>query len=171
MADDKIVWVDRLFAEHGGHIKRFFLRRVSRREDAEELAQEVFQRLLRVPDTSMILKPQAYLYTVANNLLREYRSQERRERGSYDLDDPAVQEELADLPGFGGEVDLERRKKVLLGLLRDLPPKCQAVIVMHYFHDMTYEEIAARLEISPHMVKKYVTRALKHFRLHMAGWR
>jgi len=171
MADDKKDWVGRLFAERGGHIKRFFLRRGARPEDAEELAQEVFQRMLRVPAASMILEPERYLFTVANNLLKEYRSQEYRERGSFDVDDPAIQDELADLPGFSTEVDLERRKKVLLEILRDLPPKRQAVIVMHYFHDMTYEEIAERLDISPHMVKKHVTTALKHFRLRMAGWR
>jgi len=170
MADDTKDWLDRLFSDHGAAVKRFFLWRVPRRDDAEDLAQEVFCRMQRV-DPSTIRDPQAYLFKVANNLLSEYRTQERRERGTQDVDDPAVQDELADLPGFGAEVDLERRKKVLVELVRRLPPKCQAVIVMHYFHDMTYEEIAERLGISTHMVKKYVTRALTYFRLRMAGWR
>jgi RNA polymerase sigma factor (sigma-70 family) len=170
MTDDTRDWLDRLFSDHGGAVKRFFLRRVPRPDDAEDLAQEVFYRMQRI-DPSTIRDPQAYLFTVANNLLGEYRSQERRERGAHDADDPAVQDELADLPGFSAEVDLERRKKILLHLVRQLPPKCQAVIVMHYFHDMTYEEIAKHLDISPHMVKKYVTKALTRFRLRMARWR
>jgi len=36
---------------------------------------------------------------------------------------------------------------------------------------MNYEEIAARLDITTHMVKKYVTKGLAHFRLRMARWR
>ena len=34
--------------------------------------------MLRIPDTDSIRNPEAYLFTVANNLLREHGVQERR---------------------------------------------------------------------------------------------
>jgi len=156
--------------DHVPWLKRYLGKRLRRPQDVDDLVQEVYLRMLRVPDDSMIQNPHAYLITVANNLLKEHWSQERRERGAFDVDDPALQDELGVLPGFGAGLDLEARKRILLRALRELPPKCQAVIVMHYFHDMSYDEIAARLEMTPHNVKKYVTKGLKHFRLRMARW-
>ena len=51
MAETKKTMVARLFAEHRGALQAFLSRRVRRRPDAAELAQEVYVRLLRVPDT------------------------------------------------------------------------------------------------------------------------
>lgn len=157
--------------DHVPWLRGYLAKRLRRPQDVDDLAQEVYLRMLRVPDDNMIENPQAYLITVANNLLKEHWTQEARDRGAFDVDDPALQDELGVLPGFGAGLDLEARKKILLRVLRELRPKCQAVIVMHYFYDMNYEEIAARLGITTHMVKKYVTKGLALFRLRMARWR
>ena len=61
MAETKRTVVARLFAEHGGALQAFLYRRVRRRPDAAELAQEVYVRLLRVPDIEAIRDPGAYL--------------------------------------------------------------------------------------------------------------
>jgi DNA-directed RNA polymerase specialized sigma24 family protein len=79
MAETKKALVARLFAEHRGALQAFLYRRVRRRPDAAELAQEVYVRLLRVPDIGAIRDPGAYLYTVASNLARDLA---RRERSS-----------------------------------------------------------------------------------------
>ena len=46
--------------------------RARRQPEAGDLAQEVYLRMLRVPDMEAVRNPEAYLYTVANNLAREY---------------------------------------------------------------------------------------------------
>jgi DNA-directed RNA polymerase specialized sigma24 family protein len=48
MAETKRTVVARLFAEHRGALQAFLNRRVRRRPDAADLAQEVYVRLLRV---------------------------------------------------------------------------------------------------------------------------
>ena len=65
MAETKKTVVARLFAEHRGALQAFLYRRVRRRPEAAELAQEVYVRILRVPDIGAIRDPGAYLYTVA----------------------------------------------------------------------------------------------------------
>jgi len=40
--------------------------------DVPDLIQEVFLRLLRVPDRETIRNPQAYLYTIAGHVLHQY---------------------------------------------------------------------------------------------------
>ncbi|TGQ74193.1 RNA polymerase subunit sigma, partial [Mesorhizobium sp. M8A.F.Ca.ET.207.01.1.1] len=55
-------------------LRGFFLRRGSAREDAEDLAQEVYLRLLRSTGehADAVENPEAYLFTVAANLAREH---------------------------------------------------------------------------------------------------
>src|SRR5215470_17851125 len=167
MAETKKALVARLFAEHGGALQAFLYRRVRRRPEAAELAQEVYVRILRVPDLATIRDPGAYLYTVASNLARD---QARRERHgvALDVDEPLVQEQLAELPALAGQLDEEQRIKRLREVLQQLPPKCHAAVVLQYWHGLSYEEIAQRLGVSAHMVKKYLSQALVHCRRRMA---
>jgi RNA polymerase sigma-70 factor (ECF subfamily) len=168
MAGSKKALVERLFAEHGGALRAFFYRRVRRQPEAADLAQEVYLRLLRVPDIDSIRNPEAYLFTVASNLAKEHAVRERHLSGALDIEEPAVQEQLADLPGFGSLLDTDARVKRLREVLKELPPKCQAAVAMQYWQGLSYAEIGQQLDISPHMVKKYLSRALAHCRRRMA---
>jgi RNA polymerase sigma-70 factor (ECF subfamily) len=160
--------VERLFAEQGGLLQAFLFRRVRSRPDAAELAQEVYLRMLRIPDMGAIRNPESYLYTVASNLAKEHARHERKDAGTLDIDDPLVQEQLAELPPFAGQLDAEQRIKRLREVLQQLPPRCHAAVVLQYWHGLSYEEIAQRLGVSTHMVKKYLSRALTHCRRRMA---
>jgi len=167
MAETKKTVVARLFAEHRGALQAFLYRRVRQRPVAAELAQEVYVRILRVPDIGAIRDLGAYLYTVASNLARDHARRERQDGTVLDVDDPLVQEELAELPGFAGQLDAEQRIKRLSEVLHQLPPKCHAAVVMQYWQGLSYEEIAGRLGVSTHMVKKYLSQAMVHCRRRM----
>lgn len=169
MAETKRTLVERLFAEHGRALQAFLFRRVRRDPDAAELAQEVYLRMLRVADLGAIRNPEAYLYTVASNLAKEHARHERQDGAALDVDDPVVQEQLAELPAFASELDTERRIKRLREVLQQLPPKCQAAVMLQYWQGLSYEEIAVRLGVSSHMVKKYLSQALVHCRRRMVS--
>jgi RNA polymerase sigma-70 factor (ECF subfamily) len=166
MSETKQALVERLFARHGIALRAFFYQRVRRRPDAADLAQEVYVRMLRISDIDAIRNPEAYLYTVASNLAKEQRVLEQRGANTIDVEDAA--ELLADLTPVSGEIDTERRIKRLREVLRQLPPKCQAAVVLHYWRGMSYGAIAPQLGISTHMVKKYLSQALAHCRRRMA---
>jgi RNA polymerase sigma-70 factor (ECF subfamily) len=168
MAELKKNLVERLFAEHRGALQAFLYRRVRRHPDAAELAQEVYVRMLRVPDMTTVRNPEAYLYAVASNLAKEHAHRVPHDHKMIDIDDPLVQEQLSELPAFGGQLDREQRIRRLREVLRQLPPKCQAVVALQYWHGLSYEEIAQRLGISSNMVKKYLSQALVHCRRRMA---
>jgi RNA polymerase sigma-70 factor (ECF subfamily) len=55
-----------------------------------------------------------------------------------------------------------RRVAGLRTVLAQLSPKCRAAVILQYRHGLTYQEIGERLNVSPHMVKKYLTQALAH---------
>jgi len=79
-----------------------------------------------------------------------------------------VQEELAELPLLDRDIDHEQRVTRLREVIEQLPAKCQAVVILHYWHGQNYEEIALRLGVSVNMIKKYVSQALEHCRKRMA---
>ncbi len=168
MSEIKKSLVERLFAEHGGALQAFLYRRVRRHPEAAELAQEVYVRMLRVPDMTKVRNPEAYLYAVASNLAKEHARRTPDYSKVIDIEDPLVQEQLADLPAFGGQLDREERIKRLREVLSQLSPKCQAAVELQYWHGMSYEEIAERLGVSTNMVKKYLSQALMHCRRRMA---
>lgn len=168
MADPKKGLVERLFAEHGRALQAFFYRRIRTKSDAPDLAQEVYVRMLRVSDMAAIRNPELYLYTVANNLVKEHAVLDRWRASSVDLDEATVQQQLGELPVFDGQLDTTQRVTRLRTVLAQLPPKCRAAVVLYYRHDLSYQEIADRLGVSSHMVKKYLAQALGHCRRRMA---
>jgi RNA polymerase sigma factor (sigma-70 family) len=168
MGETKHTLMERLFAEQGGGLRAFLSRRVRKTGDVAELAQEVYVRMLRLEDPSLIENPEAYLYTVASNLAKEHSRLEGRAASALDIDDPWVQQQLAELPSFGAELDTQQRIKRLQEVLGQLPAKCHAAVVLQYWHGLSYDEIAQRLGVSAHMVKKYLSQAMVHCRKRMA---
>ena len=168
MSEPKSSFVERLFAEHASALRAFFRRRIQTKADAQDLAQEVYLRMLRVADQEAIRNPVLYLYTVANNLVKEHAVLDRRQASSIDIEDIAAHEQLERLPAFDGELDQAQRTARLLVVLRQLSPKCQAAVALRFTEDLSYREVAMRLGVSAQMAKKYVARALTHCRRRMA---
>jgi RNA polymerase sigma factor (sigma-70 family) len=168
VADPKPSLVVRLFAEHRGALLAFFRRRIRSKADAQDLAQEVYLRMLRVSDQEAIRDPVPYLYTVANNLLKEHAVLDRRRPTGIGIEEVATHEELETPPAFDAELDLEQRVARLRVVLKQVRPKWQAAVELHFTHGLSYREIASRLGVSPQMAKKYVAQALLHCRRRMA---
>jgi RNA polymerase sigma factor (sigma-70 family) len=170
MAEGKSELVERLFVAHRGALQAFFLRRVRQRSDASDLAQEVYLRMLRVKDTTAIHDTEAYLYSVASNLAKEHAASSGRRGVSVDVADATIEEQLAQLPSFEGEILTAQQMKRLRVVLRGLPPRCHAAVVLQYVHGQSHQQIAERLQVSPRMVKQYVAQALGLCRRRMASW-
>ena len=168
VVDPKPSLVERLFAEQRGALQAFFRRRIRSKADAPDLAQEVYLRMLRINDQDAIRNPVLYLYTVANNLVKEHAVLDRRQASSIDIDEVATHEQLETLPAFDGEFDAAQRVARLRVVLRQLRPKCQAAVALRFTHGLSYREVAIRLGVSPQMAKKYVAQALSHCRRRMA---
>ena len=168
VADPKPSLVERLFAEHRGALQTFFQRRIRSKADAPDLAQEVYVRMLRISDQEAIRNPVHYLYTVANNLVKEHAVLDRRQASGIDIDEAPAHEELETLPAFDGDLDTTQRVTRLGVVLKQLRPKCRAAVELRFTHGLSYRAIATHLGVSPQMAKKYVTQALGHCRRRMA---
>jgi RNA polymerase sigma-70 factor (ECF subfamily) len=167
-AEPKPSLVERLFAEHRGALQTFFGRRIRSKADAADLAQEVYIRMLRIGDQEAIRNPVHYLYTVANNLVKENAALDRRQASGIDIDQAPAHERLETLPEFDGDLDASQRVARLGVVLQQLRPKCRAAVELRFTHGLSFREIAMHLGVSPQMAKKYVAQALVHCRRRMA---
>jgi RNA polymerase sigma-70 factor (ECF subfamily) len=87
------------------------------------------------------------------------------------VEDAGFPEMLSEVIPYPDLVDKAQRTKRLREVLRQLPAKCQAAVIMRHWHELSYEEIAQKLDISANMVKKYLAHALAHCRRRMSRLR
>src|SRR5208282_5858785 len=118
------------FRDHAAELHRFLARRVAHAQDADDLAQEVFARLLRVRDADLVRNPLSYLLGIATHVVREFRQHKQHERVLFDS---AVADELCDDPeraaayGIAEQLELQER---LERALSQLPPAHQLVLLL-----------------------------------------
>jgi DNA-directed RNA polymerase specialized sigma24 family protein len=135
VSEPKSSFVERLFAERARALQGFFRRRIQTKADAQDLAQEVYLRMLQISDQAAIRNPVLYLYTVANNLAKEYAVLDRRRASSIDIETVETHEQLERLPAFDGELDQAQRTARLLVVLKHFSPKCQAAVALRFTLD------------------------------------
>lgn len=128
--------------------------------DADDLAQEVFLRMLRYDRAELVTHPQAYLFRIAANVLAEWST-----RASWRQ--PHAAAWLADLTD---ERDPEREctseddKAELERAIGMLPPRSREILRLHYDGGLTHEAIAARLGVTRRIVKRDLIRAYADLR-------
>src|SRR5258708_25288709 len=135
-AEQKPSLVERLFAEHRAALQTFFLRRIRTKSDAADLAQEVYVRMLRIGDQEAIRNPVHYLYTVANNLVKEHAALDRRQASGIDIDEAPAHQALETLPAFDGELDATRRGARRGGVVKPPRPRCRAPAGLRFPHGL-----------------------------------
>lgn len=147
---------------------RFLLSRLDSKSTAQDLAQEAYLRLLRVERQHLIRQPSAYLFRIAANLVYEFRLKESRNRGVVSLDRlKELNLEPRSPQDFGAgsenpehEMELANMLRRIRKALENMPPLYAAVLVLCKRDGLSHQEIADKLGISIHTVRKYLTRAV-----------
>ena len=143
----------------------YFGRRVANPAEAEDLTQDVFERVLRRLESGPIRNADSYVFTIAINLLRDRARSVRRRGVEQPLPSDAVAE-FADVLA----VELSPERVVLakstleevLAALGELPQRTRAILYMYRFENLKIREIAEMYAISPSAVEKQVAKALVH---------
>lgn len=144
------------FQEWHQPLRRFLLRRrAGSAADIEDIAQEVFLRLLRYDRSELIDHPQAYLYKIAANVSAEWAA-----RSSRNLPHSAEWlVELVDAIDPETEAGHRTAEAELQGAITALPARQREIVRLHFGEGMTYEDIATHLDLTRRVVKRDLARA------------
>jgi len=152
--------VAKLFVDQQDRLQRYLRARLSSADDAAELAQEAYLRLLRVQRKDLIRHPRAYLFRIARNLIHELYTG-RRLAADEDAEPDLL---IADEPSPEELANLAARREMVRRAVRELPEKCQAALALHLQEGLTHAEIGERMNLSRQMVQKYLAQGLAHCR-------
>ncbi|MEI6450986.1 MAG: sigma-70 family RNA polymerase sigma factor, partial [Actinomycetes bacterium] len=149
----------RLVTDYQTAIYNLAWRLVHDREDARDIAQEVFLKAYRqIPRIEGELHLWAWLYRVTVNACWDHlRAGSRR---PILLDDPGV---AADQKAGDGE-DQAEMARLFSASLAQLPPKQQAALLLKDVHGLQHSDIAAALGISRGSSEVLLFRARRSFR-------
>ena len=154
---------------YGRGLRRFLAVRLRNVDDVPDLAQEVYLRLLRVSHQEAIRNPEAYLFTVANHVLYQYSIHRTTKVEFIDITEATA--ELLSPPGEEPLARAENSERVerLQKILKRLPPRVGAALVMHRIGGYTVQEVANELGVARETAKKYLSRAAEHCRKTRCG--
>lgn len=152
-------------ASHGDQLRRFLLARVRNPADVPDIAQEVYLRMLRVPNAESIRSPEAYLFTVAQHVVHQHTLRQSTLPPAVELS--RLLEPLQSLPDSNPEerTVAQQCADLLQASLDRLAPRTRAAFMLHRRDGLSFDEIGARLGLSRPMVKKHILKALIQLRL------
>jgi RNA polymerase sigma factor (sigma-70 family) len=146
----------------------YFSKRVLSRNEAEDLTQEVFVRLLHHPDRHNGQTVDAYVFTIAANLLRD---RAKSVSGAYDRASQNV-DLLVETNQYSPSLIEDRDpERVLVGkeaiedvleALGELGERTRDVFILARLEAMQHREIAEIYGISVSSVEKMIMKAMVH---------
>lgn len=159
-----------VFRAHYAGMSAFVQRYVHAPDVAEELTQDIFFKLwARREQMSEIASLKTYLYRAVRNQALNWLRRRKLER--------RWEEEQAEdsEPTTSAHTDDDTTEQEVVALVRAaidrLPPRCREIFLLSRDGGLTYNEIAATLEISVKTVETQMGRALKSLRGSLARYR
>lgn len=154
-----------LYAEQNGWLRGWLRGKLGCPEQAADLMQDTFIKVMLNHAESQIREPRAYLATIANRLAVDFFRRQQIERSYLEAlaalpagDHPSAEEEILFKEAL---FELDR-------LLDGLGPKVKQAFVLAQCDNLSYAEIAERLGISLRTVNNHVARAMAHCCLALA---
>lgn len=154
------------YEAYSDEIFRFILFKLSDREKAKDILQDVFMKTwLYVSKNGQIDNTRAFLYKTASNaVIDEYRRQGRKGGKNESLD--VLSEELGYDPGFD-DIDILIDKidgQQIMELIKELPDTYAETLFLKYVENKSISEIANIINRSGNAVSVQLNRGIKRLK-------
>ena len=136
---------------------------------AEEIVEDIFIHIwINAKETSIILSVKNYLYRSTHNNCIKYLNKLKTERKVFDsvdytLKDYEILHPLNDSYPISTLIAEEMEKKAG-EILETLPDQCKEIFTLNRFENLSYSEIATKLNVTVGTVKTQMSRAFHKFR-------
>jgi len=156
---DQAAW-DAIVRQYWRKVFNVAYKFVGRHDQAEDLAQDIFLKIFKSLDTfDRRANFQTWLISVSRNLCIDHYRSVRKERETIDRDVDANQ--LSPVSREAGPMaSLEHRDRVTLlrQALAALPETLRTAVLLRDIQELSYQEIADRLELPEGTVKSRINR-------------
>jgi RNA polymerase sigma-70 factor (ECF subfamily) len=159
MANKRSHLIRELFTRNKRDLLAYFTRRVGR-EDASDLLQETFVRILRHGQFEAVADPLPFLQQIANNLARDFARRGKTEAKYFEFGDLPQDAPSGEAPP-DARIEADEQRRLLFAAIETLPPRCREVFALHMYDSLPLAEIAKRLGISKNMTHKHMRLALQ----------
>ncbi len=154
------ILVDELYRNHSGWLHHWLRKKIGSSEQAADLVQDTFIKILQTRDELLGVKePKAYLTSIAKNLLIDQVRRKRIEQAY--LDGLSEMEYMLDAVVSPEEqVQIIQAIHQLCKALEVVSEKAQQAFILHYLEGYTHKETAEQLGVSTKMIQKYLASCL-----------
>jgi RNA polymerase sigma factor (sigma-70 family) len=138
---------------------QFLRQRLRVKEDAADIAQEAYIRMMQYEGSEKIHSPSSMLFRIAINVANDLGRSEQARRASDQLSIDGM--ELASSePSADRAIAARQDLDILYDAIEQLSPRCRQVFLLSRVDRMTYPQIAVHCGISVKMVEKHISHAL-----------
>jgi RNA polymerase sigma-70 factor (ECF subfamily) len=159
LAGDQAAW-EAIVRQHWRKVFNVAYKFVGKHDEAEDLTQDIFLKVFKSLDTfDRRANFQTWLISVSRNLCIDHYRSVRKERETIDREVDAT--ELASpTPDPGPIAALEQRDRVVLlrQALAALPATLRTAVLLRDIQELSYQEIADRLNLPEGTVKSRINR-------------
>lgn len=141
----------------------FLQSRLGSVQEAHDVAQQTYERLLSHNNAARINNPKAFVFRIARNLAIDHIRQ-RKTRGDDEVGEFDTNELAGSGPSPEERADYELTVAMVRIFISELPPKCRSAFLYYKFEERDYAEIAEILGVTESMIRKYVLRAITYCR-------
>ncbi len=143
---------------HYAALVRFLSVRTGSVEDAQEIVQEAFAKMLALDRPGTISFLASYVWRVAVNLAIDRRRQQTlHERYTRAMPHVERQEHSAE-----STVEARERLAIVERAIGNLPARCLEAFILHVLNGLTFDEVGREMRISGRMAQKHLARALEY---------
>lgn len=160
-------FIQQMYQDNHEGFLRFLMHKTHSLDEAQDVLQEAFQKLMKREELQEMENPRAYLYRTATNIIidRQRKGQHHKKYIREVVNGAEVSMASAsEVIPPDRQVAARQELDAIYQALDELPEKCRRAFLMHREQHMKYSEIAGELEVSVSMVEKYMIKALKHLR-------
>lgn len=153
---------NQLFRDYYVNLCRFAYTYVKDKVASEEIVQDMFISLWEnCNNLNITVSTRAFLYTSVKNRALNYLRDEKTRKGHenvFALDQALRVDQIIDI------CEREELQNQISDAIKDLPEQCRLIFEMSRNQNLTYNEIASQLNISPKTVESQMSIALKKLR-------
>ena len=159
LAGDQQAW-EEIVRQHRRKVFNIAYKFTGKHDEAEDLTQEIFLKIFKSLHTfDRRANFQTWLVSVSRNLCIDHYRSVRKERETIDRDvDASTLTPAAKTPSALAQLEQRGQVELLRRALAELPPTLRSAVMLRDIKELSYQEIADKLQLPEGTVKSRINR-------------